>query len=65
VNVRELTIAERASSFSESIPGFPDEENENGDYPDHDKHPVLNLEAQKSEMLDQKMHRSAPNFCAG
>jgi hypothetical protein len=62
---RSSRLAERASSSLESIPGFPDKENEDGDYPDHDKHPVLNLEAQKSEMLDQKMHRSAPNFCAG
>jgi hypothetical protein len=58
-------LAERASSCSETIAGFPDEENENGDHHDHDKHPVLNLEAQKIKMLDQKMHRSAPKFCAG
>jgi hypothetical protein len=51
-----------AHLFSELIPGFPDEENENGNHSDHDKHPVLNLESQKSEMLDQKMHRSAPQF---
>jgi hypothetical protein len=38
------------------IAGFPHEKNENRDQPNHDKHPVLNFETQKGEMLNEKLH---------
>jgi hypothetical protein len=39
-----------------AIAGFPNEQNEGGDHGKHDEHPVLYLEAQNGEMLDQKLH---------
>jgi hypothetical protein len=57
---------------SHPIAGFPDEENENRNHPNHEKHPVLTFEAQKSKMLNKKSHRSRPRsvqdkclVCAG
>jgi hypothetical protein len=44
------------------IAGFPNEQDKGGDHANHDKHPVLHLEAQNGEMLDQKLHRSGPPF---
>jgi hypothetical protein len=44
------------------IAGLPNEQNIGGDQADHDKHPVLDLEAQNGETLDQKLHRSRPLF---
>jgi hypothetical protein len=44
------------------IAGLPDVQNIGGDHANHDQHPVLDLEAQKGEMLDQKLHRSSPLF---
>jgi hypothetical protein len=39
---------------------LPDIKNEGRDQSDHDKHPVLGIETQKGEMLDEKWHRSVP-----
>jgi hypothetical protein len=44
------------------IAGLPNEQNIGGDQANHDKHPVLDLEAQNGETLDQKLHRSRPLF---
>jgi len=53
------------SSSLDPIAGFPNEQNEGGDHANHDKHPVLHLEAQNGEMLDQKLHCFPPPFWAG
>jgi hypothetical protein len=45
---------------SQPIAGRPGEQHKGGDQADHDKHPVLDLEAQNGEMLDQKLHLSRP-----
>jgi hypothetical protein len=50
---------------SDPIASLPGEKNESGDQADHDKHPVLASEAQKSKMLNKKLHRSRPHSCAG
>jgi hypothetical protein len=47
---------------SDTIAGFPDEKNKGRNQAGHDKHPVLALETQKGEMLDQKLHCSRPRF---
>jgi hypothetical protein len=44
------------------IASLPDEENENRDHANHDKHPVLAFETQKSKMLNEKLHRFRPLF---
>jgi hypothetical protein len=49
---------------SNPITGFPDEKNEGRDQSGYDKHPVLTFESQKSKMLNQKLQRSRPHFCA-
>ncbi len=46
--------------FLDPVAGFPSEPDKGGDQANHDKHPVLDLEAQNGEMLDQKVHFSAP-----
>jgi hypothetical protein len=60
-----MQSADACHRFSESIPRLPGEERKNRDQGDHDKHPVLDFETQKSEMLDEKVHCNAPNFWAG
>jgi hypothetical protein len=47
---------------SDSIASLPDEQNESRDHANHDKHPVLALETQKGEMLNEKLHRFRPLF---
>jgi hypothetical protein len=42
------------------IAGLPNEQSIGGDHANHDQHPVLDLEAQNGETLDQKLHRSRP-----
>jgi hypothetical protein len=44
------------------IAGLPDEKNENRDHANHDKHPVLALETQKGEMLNEELHRARSLF---
>ena len=44
------------------IAGLQNEQDIGGDHANHDKHPVLDLEAQNGEMLDQKLHRFRPLF---
>jgi hypothetical protein len=48
--------------FLDPVAGFPSEPDKGGDHANHDKHPVLDLEAQNGEMLDQKLHFSRPLF---
>jgi hypothetical protein len=50
---------------SDPIASLPGEKNGSGDQDNHDKHPVLALEAQKSKMPNKKLHRSRPHLCAG
>jgi hypothetical protein len=50
----------RIQPSSDPIAALPNEQDIGGDQADHDKHPVLDLEAQNGEMLDQKLHRPAP-----
>ncbi|HKB89608.1 MAG TPA: hypothetical protein VKC60_03710 [Opitutaceae bacterium] len=50
---------------SHPIAILPDEKNVGRDHPNHDKHPVLAFETQKSKMLNEKLHRPPPPFCAG
>jgi hypothetical protein len=45
--------------------GLPNKKDENRDQRDHDQHPVLALETEKRETLDEKLHRSCPHSCAG
>jgi hypothetical protein len=52
-------------SASAPIPGLPNEKNESSDQASHDEHPVLTFEAKEGKMLDQKLHRFCPQFCAG
>jgi hypothetical protein len=41
----------------------PDKNNKRGDQPNHDKHPVLAVEAQNGKMPNKKLQRScSPNF---
>jgi hypothetical protein len=47
------------------IASLPDIKNKSGDQANHDKHPILALEAQNSEGLNKKLHRSRPHFYAG
>jgi hypothetical protein len=44
----------------DSIASFPCKENEDCYQSKHDKHPILDLESQKSKMLNQKPHRFRP-----
>jgi hypothetical protein len=41
---------------SDPIAGLPDKKTESGNQPNDDKHPVLDVETQKSETLNQKPH---------
>jgi hypothetical protein len=50
---------------SDPIAGLPDEKNESSNQPNDDKHPVLDVETQKSETLNQKPHCCPPRFSAG
>jgi len=44
------------------IAGLPDEKNESRDHANHDKHPILTFETQKSKTLNEKLHRSRSLF---
>jgi hypothetical protein len=47
---------------SDSVARLPGKKNESGNQSNHDKHPVLEIDAQKSKMLDEKVHLSRPVF---
>jgi hypothetical protein len=51
--------------MSAPIPRFPDEKNEGCDQSNHDKHPVLAIETENREMIDEKLHRIRPTFVEG
>jgi hypothetical protein len=44
------------------IAGNPDEHNVGCNQANQDKHPVLDFETQKGEMLNERMHRAGPIF---
>src|ERR1700694_3922115 len=57
---------------SDPIASLPGKKNESCDQRNHDKHPVLTFETQKSKMLNEKLHSPAPFYmqdkrflCAG
>jgi hypothetical protein len=47
---------------SDPIAGFPYKKNESRNHSSHDKHPVLAIEPQNSEMLNKKLHRARPRL---
>jgi hypothetical protein len=47
---------------SDPVARLPDKKNESGHQANHDKHPVLEIEAQKRKPLDEKVHCSRPVF---
>jgi hypothetical protein len=49
-------------SLSVSSAGLPSEKNENCDQSSDDQHPVLAFKAEHRKTLDQKLHRSRPQF---
>jgi hypothetical protein len=55
-------LAQDGSLASDTIAGFPDKQNKCRNQAGHDEHPVLTLEAQKGEMLNQELHRCRPVF---
>jgi len=56
MHITVLICAVVRAANSDPVARLPDEKNESGDQSDHDKHPVLEIEAQKSKMLDEKVH---------
>jgi hypothetical protein len=60
VSVRPHFRGRRIGRLLDPVAGFPSEPDKGGDHANHDKHPVLDLEAQNGEMLDQKVHFPAP-----
>jgi hypothetical protein len=57
---RVLICAGGRGANSDPVARLPDEKNESSNQSDHDKHPVLEFETQKSKMLDEKVHWSRP-----
>jgi hypothetical protein len=51
-------------SFSEPVAGPPREQNEDRDQSRGDQHPVLAFKTEKYKALDEKLHRSRPQFWA-
>jgi hypothetical protein len=49
-------------SLSLPIAGLPDKKHVNCDQSDDDQHPVLALESQKGEILNEKLHHARPNI---
>jgi hypothetical protein len=58
---RSRKLRERLLTL-DSIASFPCKENEDCYQSKHDKHPILDLESQKSKMLNQKLQRFRPLF---
>jgi hypothetical protein len=55
--MRQATTASRSSA---AIARLPEEKNIGDEHPKRDEHPVLDFEAQDSDMLDEKLHYSWP-----
>jgi hypothetical protein len=59
-----MSYAPSCLMLSVSSTRCPSQQDKDGDHPGGNQHPVLALEAQKYKTLDEKLHRTRPQFWA-
>ncbi|MEI9924562.1 MAG: hypothetical protein WDN50_14430 [Bradyrhizobium sp.] len=64
ISARENIEAGKYRLLSDPFARPPREENEDRDQSRDDQHPVLAFKTQKNKTLDEKLHRSRPQFWA-
>jgi hypothetical protein len=65
ISARENIEARKCGWLSDLLAGPPCQKDKGCDQPGGDQHPVLAFETQKYKTLDEKLHRSRPQFWAG
>jgi hypothetical protein len=60
----QRTYSPSCMMLSVSSTRRPNQQDKDGDHSNGDQHPVLALKAQKYKTLDEKLHRSRPQFWA-
>jgi hypothetical protein len=64
ISARENIEARKCRLLSDLLAGPPCKKNGDRDQSRDDQHPVLAFETQKYKTLDEKLHRSRPQFWA-